>query len=338
MKTGVLLVNLGSPISPKPKDVKKYLIEFLTDRRVIDLPFLQRHLLVRGVIVPKRYRSSARLYQSIWQKEGSPLMIHSKNVAQALQDQLGHSYQVELAMRYQFPSISDRLNALKGVDRLIVFPLFPQYASATTGSVCEKVLKHLNTWNTIPALRIITSYCDHPSFIEAHLARARDYPIETYDHILFSYHGLPERHIRKADLTGTCLITKSCCENNANCYAAQCLKTTTHLAAKLNIPREKWSMAFQSRLGKVPWLRPYADHTIETLARNGKKKVLVFSPSFVADCLETLEEIAIQYKKIFIEKGGETLDLVHSLNSHPKWIEAIQTIAITQGEASSFFP
>ena len=326
MKTGILLVNLGSPLSAKPKDVKRYLTEFLTDKRVIDLPFFQRHLLVRGVIVPKRYKASAKLYQSIWTAEGSPLVVFGKKVTEKLQKKLGKNYQVELAMRYQFPSIPEKLDALRRADRLILFPLFPQYASATTGSVFEKVLRHLKTWDTFPELRMIKNYYDHPSFIEAHVARAQDYPLDIYDHILFSYHGLPERQIQKTDHTGTCLVQKECCQKNFHCYAAQCLKTATHIAAKLKIPNQKWSLAFQSRLGKTPWLKPYADAALKTLAQRGKKKVLVFSPSFVADCLETLEEIACQYQNAFLKSGGTQLDLVESLNTHPKWIEAIATM------------
>ena len=329
MKTGVLLINLGTPNSPNPGDVKRYLTEFLTDGRVIDLPPIQRNLLVRGVIVPRRFKESAKLYQSIWRKEGSPLLLYGKKVRECLQGRLGSSYQVELAMRYQNPSIEAGLGALKGLQRLILFPLFPQYASATTGSVLQKAFKSLSTWNVIPEVRVISNYFDHPAFIEAHVARAKEYAIKDYDHIFFSYHGLPERHIKKADDTGTCLVQKDCCKKNPRCYAAQCLATTEKMTEKLKIPREKWSLGFQSRLGKSPWLKPYADQELARLAKEGKKKVLVFSPAFVSDCLETLEEIGFQYKELFIHNGGELLDLVEGLNDHPKWIEAIERIIST---------
>lgn len=329
MKTGVLLINLGTPNSPKPGDVKRYLTEFLTDGRVIDLPPVQRNLLVRGVIVPRRYKESAKLYQSIWRKEGSPLLLNGKKVRECLQERLGSSYRVELAMRYQNPSIEAGLDALKGLQRLVLFPLFPQYASATTGSVLQKAFKSLSTWNVIPEVRVVSNYFDHPSFIEAHVARAKEYPIKDYDHILFSYHGLPEKHIKKADDTGTCLVQKDCCKKNPRCYAAQCLTTTEKITEKLKISRENWSLGFQSRLGKSPWLKPYADQELARLAKEGKKKVLVFSPAFVSDCLETLEEIGFQYKKLFIHNGGELLDLVEGLNDHPKWIEAIERIITT---------
>lgn len=326
MKTGVLLVNLGTPDSPHPKDVKRYLTEFLTDGRVIDLPAIRRNLLVRGLIVPKRYKESAKLYASIWGEEGSPLLTYGKKVARELQERLGESFHVELAMRYQNPSIEKGLLKLKTCDKLIVFPLFPQYASATTGSVHEKVLSILSKWEVIPEMHFISSYSNHPAFIEAHLERAKEYDLSRYDHILFSYHGLPERQIKKADHTGTCLVEKDCCAKNPHCYAAQCLGTTTKITEGLGLSKENWTLAYQSRLGKSPWIKPYSDHILEQLAREGKKRVLVFSPAFVCDCLETLEEIGYQYQELFKEKGGEALDLVEGLNDHPKWIEAIERI------------
>ncbi|MCP5506553.1 MAG: ferrochelatase [Chlamydiales bacterium] len=326
MKTGVLLVNLGTPDSPHPKDVKRYLTEFLTDGRVIDLPPLQRNLLVRGLIVPKRYKESAKLYQTIWEKEGSPLLSYGKKVAKGLQQKLGETYHVELAMRYQNPSMEEGLKKLKTYRKLIVFPLFPQYASATTGSVHEKVLKVLSKWQVIPEMRFISSYWDHPAFIQAHLERAKEYDLSSYDHILFSYHGLPERQIQKADHTGTCLVKRDCCAKNPHCYAAQCFGTTTKMTEGLGLPKEKWTLSYQSRLGKSPWIKPYSDHVLEKLAEEGKKRVLVFSPAFVCDCLETLEEIGCQYQELFKAKGGEVLDLVEGLNDHPKWIDAIERI------------
>lgn len=326
MKTGILLINLGTPDSPHPKDVKRYLTEFLTDQRVIDLPFFRRHFLVRGVIVPKRYKESAELYRLIWGKEGSPLLYYGKRVTGLLQDQLGEAFQVELAMRYQSPSIEEGLSRLKACKKLIIFPLFPQYASATTGSVHEKVLKITSQWEIIPEMRLISSYWDHPAFIEAHLERGQNYPLSSYDHILFSYHGLPERHIKKADPTGTCLIQKDCCTKNSHCYAAQCLGTTTKIAEGLSLSKEDWTLSYQSRLGKSPWMQPYSDHILEKLAREGKKRVLVFSPAFVCDCLETIEEIGCQYRRLFQENGGEVLDLVEGLNDHPKWIDAMTRI------------
>lgn len=325
-KVGILLVNLGTPNSPKPKDVKRYLKEFLTDKRVIDLPFIQRHLLVQGVIIPKRYKESAKLYESIWTKEGSPLLVYGKKVEILLQEKLGEGFDVKLAMRYQNPSIESGLAALRGCQKLIILPLFPQFASASTGSVYQKVFEILSKWEIIPELHMISNYANHPALIEAFATRGREKEIETFDHILFSYHGLPEHQVQKADRTGRCLKISDCCEKNPSCYSAQCFATTKGIVANLKIPEGKWSQCFQSRLGKDPWLKPYAATVLEKLATDGKKKVLVFCPAFVADCLETLEEIEGQYQKDFKASGGEILELVKGLNDHPKWIEALEIL------------
>ncbi|MBF5058688.1 ferrochelatase [Candidatus Neptunochlamydia vexilliferae] len=326
MSIGVLLVNLGTPTSSAPSDVKRYLTEFLTDGRVIDLPPLKRNLLVRGIIVPKRYKESAKLYQSIWTKEGSPLLVYGKKVEALLQEKLGEAYQVKLAMRYQTPSIEEGLNALKVSKKLIILPLFPQYASATTGSVHQKVFDILSNWEVIPEVRFIDQYASHPTLIDAFCARGKEYDLESYDHIVFSYHGLPERQLRKADQTGTCLKTTDCCQKNPRCYAAQCLATTKAIVKRLYISPEKWSHCFQSRLGKDPWIKPYTGPVLQSLVEKGAKRVLVFCPAFVADCLETLEEIGSQYRKEFTEAGGEVLDLVRGLNDHPKWIDTLEEL------------
>ncbi|NGX50490.1 MAG: Ferrochelatase [Chlamydiae bacterium] len=314
MTKGILLVNLGTPDSPKEEDVKRFLKEFLTDGRVIDLPYLKRHFLVRCIIVPKRYRTSAKNYQSIWSEEGSPILRHGKRVESLLQERLGDGYRVRLAMRYQNPSIEEGLEALRGVDNLTVFPLFPQYASATTGSVHQKVFEVLSKWRVIPSLRLISHYEKHPALIDAFAAVASKYALDSYDHILFSYHGLPEKLVKKEESSAP------------YCYPAQCLATTRSIAKKLKIPEERWSHCYQSRLGKDPWIKPYTTSLLDRLVDEGRKRVLLLSPSFVCDCLETLEEIQCTYKNRFIERGGEALDLVQGLNDHPKWIDAIETI------------
>ena len=326
MKTGILLVNLGTPDSPEPKDVKRYLTEFLTDGRVIDLPPAKRNLLVRGIIIPKRYRESAKAYQSIWRKEGSPLLIYGRKVERLLQERLGGEYQVKLAMRYQNPSIDEGLEALRRCQKLIILPLFPQYASASTGSVLQKVMEEVSKWLTIPDVTLISHYETHPQLIEAFAERGREHDLGDFDHILMSYHGLPERQLRNSDQTGTCLKISNCCENNPSCYAAQCLATSKKIAEALEIPEGKWSQCFQSRLGKDPWIRPYASDVLQDLAERGAKNILVFCPSFVADCLETLEEIEGQYAEEFKRAGGNKLELVQGLNDHPKWIEALESI------------
>lgn len=323
---GVLLVNLGTPNSPKPSDVYRYLTEFLTDARVIDYPRWKRELLVRGIIVPFRFRQSAALYKKLWTSEGSPLLIHSQNDARLLQESLGPTYKVELAMRYQNPSIQKGLNSLRDsqVSEIIVLPLFPQYASATTGSIQQKVMEIVKEWPTIPKMTFISSYETDPRMIEAFCERGRKYPIESYDGVLFSFHGLPMRQIKKADCTNTCLSSK-CCEKlearNRHCYSAQCYATARAIAMSLSI--KNYQICFQSRLGNEPWLQPYASDILHECAAKGMKKLLVFSPSFVSDCLETTLEIGEEYAAEFIQAGGKSLQLVEGLNSHPLWIEAL---------------
>lgn len=329
--TGVLLVNLGTPRSPTGRDVFRYLIEFLTDKRVMDLPWLRRQLLVRGLIVPTRYRQSTSYYKQIWTPEGSPLMVYGKQVKERLQHTLGKEFHVELAMRYQEPSIEEGLAALidKGINHLIVLPLFPQYASATTGSVHERVMQILSRYPVIPRLTLIDQYATDPGLISAFCEVAAPYALEEYDHVLFSFHGLPERHLKAADRNKNCCLKKAdCCQRlsqeNQNCYAAQCYATARAIAEKLDLSVSGYSICFQSRLGKDPWLQPYTSGRIAELAKEGKKRVLVFCPAFVCDCLETLFEIGVEYAAEFKHAGGQQLDLVPGLNAHPSWISTLK--------------
>lgn len=312
MSTAILLINLGTPLSPQPKDVYRYLIEFLTDERVIDFSWLKRQLLVRGIIVPNRYKLSAKAYSAIWEKEGSPLMIHSLNLKEALQKHLGENFHIELAMRYQTPTIEKAIATLlkKEPEHLIIFPLFPQYASATTGSVHQKVMEVLKSAKVFPKLTFLSHFANHPALLDAYKELAAPYSVDDYDHILFSYHGLPKRQ-----LTG-----------NAFCYEKQCYNMTDGLMKKLDIPKEKCSISFQSRLGRDPWLEPFTNETLLQLANQGKKRVLVFCPSFVCDCLETIFEIGEEYNEEFLQAGGEKLQLVPGLNSHPAWVKAVASI------------
>lgn len=332
-KIGILLVNLGTPNSAKPRDVFNYLNEFLTDERVIDLPWLKRQLLVRGIIVPTRFRQSAQQYQHIWTKEGSPLLIHCKTIKNKLQKSLGKDYHISLAMRYQSPSILNGLNELKdaNVEEILIFPLFPQYASATTGSVHQSVMETLSTWHVIPKITFINSFYDHPAFINAFCEVAKKHDLTNYDHILFSFHGLPEKHIKNADNHQFCLKENCCkkiCPKNRFCYKAQCYSTAEAIAKQLGLPPSKYTVCFQSRLGKDPWIEPYTNEMIHQCSQNNIKKILVFSPAFICDCLETIYEIASEYKKEFLSQGGESLELVEGLNDHPKWIEALQNIIL----------
>lgn len=332
-RTGVLLVNLGTPNSPNEKDVYKYLIEFLLDERVIDYSWLKRQALVRGVIVPSRYKQSAELYRHIWTKEGSPLLVHGKNLQKGLQVALGDAFIVELAMRYQNPSIKAGLEKLQKahVNKIVIFPLFPQYSSATTGSVHQKVMECIQSWEVIPALHFFNQFHDHPSFINAICENAKKHSIADYDHILFSFHGLPERQIQKADLTKNCL-KKGCCQSktkaNKFCYKSQCISTAQRIVEELNIDKNHFTICFQSRLGKDPWLQPYTQDEINNCAKKGWKKILVFSPSFVCDCLETTCEISYEYGKEFRNLGGEKLQLVEGLNSEPAWIQGLKEIIL----------
>ncbi len=333
-KTGVLLVNLGTPQSPRPKDVHKYLVEFLTDERVMDVPWLQRQLLVRGIIVPRRCKTVAATYQSIWTPEGSPLLTYGIQVQRLLQEKLGDSFHVSLAMRYQTPSIPDVLKELEKMHlkELIILPLFPHYTSATTGSIHQKVMEQLKKWNTLPELRFINSYPTHPLLVKSFSENARAFNLSHYDHFLFSFHGLPERQIKKADKSGTCLNSKICCKqinsDNKHCYAAQCHATAQAISNHLQLPLEHTSLCYQSRLGRNPWLQPYATDTLTQLAKLGIKKLLVFSPAFVADCLETLYEIKVEYSHLFKKQGGEQLDLVPSLNTNLTWIQTLEDLVL----------
>jgi len=328
-KTGILLVNLGTPDSPATSDVRRYLVEFLTDPRVIDIPFLQRQLLVRGIIAPFRSPKSAKSYKEIWTSEGSPLAVISRSQADAIQASLGDAYQVELAMRYQNPSIASALEKFKGkrIKEIKVVPLFPQYASATTGSVHQEVMRVLSTWQVIPDVRFVNSYPDHPGMIAAFAELGRAAGIDSYDHILFSYHGLPERQLVKADSHGHCLRQPQCCEvrgdHNHYCYGAQCYATTHAIVKELGLESGTYTTSFQSRLGKTPWKKPYTIDTLKELVKQGNKKVLVFCPAFTSDCLETIFEIGTEYQEDFKHWGGEELTLVEGLNLNSVWLDAL---------------
>lgn len=331
--TGVLLVNLGTPESPTKLAVKKYLTEFLLDPRVIDIPWLKRQLLVRGAIIPSRLNQSLQSYRAIWTQDGSPLLVHSQKAAALLQKRLGNDFSVRLAMRYQTPSIAEGVDHLLqlNIKQLIVLPLFPQYASATTGSVFEKIANTLSSYTRIPKISFVDHFYDHPSFIHAFKSVSTPFSPEDYDHVLFSFHGLPERQLRKGGNKDFCTKANCCekqCPQNQHCYAAQCYQTAYRIAERCGI--SNYSVCFQSRLGKEPWIQPFTSDTLVAQAKKGAKKVLVFCPAFVADCLETIYEISVEYQELFKHAGGERLDLVPSLNSHPAWIEALERIVQEQ--------
>jgi ferrochelatase len=330
MKTTVLLVNLGTPDSPSVADVRSYLRQFLNDPRVVDLPWLVRKVLVNLIIVPFRAPKSAEIYQKLWTEQGSPIILHGERVQELLQERLGPDYTVELAMRYKNPSLPDVLERVRqsNPDRIIVLPLFPQYASASTGSALQEVMDIVRNWWVIPNVDFISQYWEHPAFIRALIERGKQYDWRDYDHVLFSYHGLPERQVDKVYDTGMCR-DRDCeheiTEENKYCYKATCYATTRLLAGGLGIPQDNYTVCFQSRLDKR-WLEPFADSMVVEQAKKGAKNLLVFSPSFVADCLETTIEIADEYQLLFEEHGGEKIQLVESLNDHPAWIDALEAL------------
>lgn len=332
--TGVLLVNLGTPDSTSTPDVRKYLREFLSDPRVLDINPVVRTLLLNLVIAPFRSPKSAASYREVWMNEGSPLMVYGKQVRHSLQDSLGPEFHVQLAMRYQSPSIDLALENFRkeGIDHIRVIPMFPHYASASTGSVHEKIMDIVSKWQVIPQISFLKSYHDEPGMIEAFAINGERHKPETYDHIVFSFHGLPVRQLRKSDLSGTyCQANGVCCSNlnetNKNCYAAQCHHTARLLAERLKIDKSNYTISFQSRLGRDPWIRPSTQETVLRLAAEGKKRVLIFCPAFVADCLETLFEVTTELKDEFVAAGGEHVQLVESLNNEPKWIETLVKLA-----------
>jgi protoporphyrin/coproporphyrin ferrochelatase len=331
--TGILLVNLGTPDAPTRSAVYRYLQEFLLDPRVIDIHPLARNLLVRGIIAPFRSGKSAEAYRELWTEQGSPLKIYGERLTAQVQQLLGPEYLVRLAMRYQQPSIASGIADLMRakVSKIKVFTLFPQYASATVGSVHEEVMRVLSGQQVIPALEFVSSYPDWPAMVEIFAQNARRYDLSSYDHILFSYHGVPQRHLRKADAFQHCLQRPDCCQTltptNQFCYSAQCYATTRAIANALNIKPEQYTVCFQSRLGRDPWTQPYTVRVIEQLAKErGAKRLLVFCPAFTADCLETTIEIGAEYREDFEKWGGQHLDLVESLNDSPQWAKAVATL------------
>jgi protoporphyrin/coproporphyrin ferrochelatase len=327
--TGILIVNLGTPDAPTRPAVYRYLKQFLLDPRVIDINPLARNLLVRGIIAPFRSGKSAKAYRELWTDKGSPLKFYGENLVAQVQQLLGPDYAVELAMRYQNPSIESAIGKLMQaqVSKIKVFTLFPQYASATTGSVHEEVMRVLGRQQIIPAVEFVSAYPTWEPMIGLFAKNAARFDLAQYDHILFSYHGLPQRQLRKADAFNHCLQKADCCQTltpvNRFCYSAQCYATTQAIANQLNIAPDRYTVCFQSRLGRDPWTQPYTVQVIEKLARAGNKRLLVFCPAFTADCLETTIEIGEEYREDFIKWGGERLDLVESLNDKPEWARAV---------------
>lgn len=326
-KKVLLLINTGTPDEPKVGAVRRYLSEFLNDRRVIDIPWLFRKLLVNLIIVPFRAPVSTRKYRDLWTDNGSPLLYNLNNLVNKVRAGLKDEYEVIGSMRYGNPSLESTLDHIRSLspEEILILPLFPHYASSTTGSVNEYILNKVGKWDLIPEIRFIGQFYSHPVYIDAMTSHLRTYDPLSYDHVLFSYHGLPLSHIEKIH-PGTDCSSCSCdklfpaeCQM---CYKATCYATTRSLADKLNLFPDKFSTSFQSRLTRR-WLEPFTDSVLIKLAKSGEKKVLVIAPSFVADCLETIVEIDEEYRTLFKKEGGGEFVMAKSLNDNDRWAEAI---------------
>jgi len=323
----IVVINLGTPKAPQKKAVSAYLTQFLNDKRVIDIPWLFRKILVNLIIIPFRVRNSSKLYQQLWTLKGSPLLFHLESLVKKLQEKTKNSYKVYAAMRYGEPALDKVLNEIQTANytEVVFFPLFPQYASSTTGSVYELIAQKTKNWERLPSFKFIHQYYDHPAFIDAFATQINRYDWNSFDEVIFSYHGLPNRHLDKIHpsvLSGTCTCEIEMPEHGHLCYKATCYETTRLLTHKLQIPKEKYTVGFQSRLSKN-WMTPFTDQLIEQKANEGIKSILMIAPSFTADCLETTIELGYEYKHLFMEKGGEKYTLVPSLNDEDIWVDAI---------------
>jgi len=331
-KTAILLINLGTPDSPKTFDVGSYLFEFLNDKRVIDIPWLLRKILVNLLIVPFRAPKSAKIYKDLWTDKGSPIIYHTHDLCEKLNIVLGSDYHVEYAMRYKNPSLKKTLESWEGKNfkQIIILPLFPHYASATNGSVIEEAMDVIKKWWVIPELSFVSQFYNEEFYLKGFEEKGNAHNFKEYDHILFSFHGLPERHVDKVYKDGLCKDKD--CEHGINdenifCYKATCYETAIQLAKRFKLKEEDYTVGFQSRLGRG-WVEPFSDEIIINLAKNGAKKLLVFSPAFVADCLETIIEIGDEYQELFEEHGGEKVQLVESLNSSDTFVHGLKDLIL----------
>lgn len=325
MKHGLLLINLGTPDQADVRSVRRYLRQFLADKRVITLPALIRYILLYGFILPFRPRRTAQAYQSIWTSHGSPLLYNSEAFTLKLQAKLGNDYKVALGMRYGSPSLAEAIENLRYCEHITILPLFPQYSSAATGSAIAKAIETLAQNTIIPSFQVIRDFHQTAGYIKAQANLIKPY-VTTHDFILFSFHGVPANHLLIDDCKLKC--NEKCSSHSAlnhGCYRAQCLRTTNLLAKTLSLKASQYRASFQSRLGKTPWITPYTDRIMEQLATQGVKRLAIACPSFVADCLETLEEIGLRAKEQWHELGGEKFTLIPSLNDDPLWVDAVAT-------------
>ncbi len=330
-KQGVILINLGTPDAPTTKAVRRYLRDFLNDPRVIDIPGFLRWILVNLLIVPFRSFSTKKAYQEIWTEEGSPLLVHTKRLQNEVSAKLGSSYIVEFGMRYGKPTINLAVKKLVAAhcETIHILPLFPQYSSAATGSAIAETLRELASSHNVPKIIIHQEFYQNPDYIEALAESITKHRSTTKNHYLFSYHGLPERQITKSDGEKICSRHEECpapVGKRKFCYRAQCYETTRMVAKKLSLKRNQYTVCFQSRIGKTPWIHPYTEETLKDLATKGIKDLTVICPSFVSDCLETLEEIGIRAKQQWAELGGNSLTLIPCLNEDVKFVNTIHNL------------
>jgi len=340
-KTAVLLANLGSPDSYEVRDVRNYLREFLMDERVIDIPYLLRTIIVQGIIVPFRARKSAAKYKTIWTESGSPLIHISKLVQTKLQDQL--KLTVELCMRYAKltpqAAFSRLTKSHPQLEEVILVPLYPHYAMSSYETAVEHIKKIHQDGNYSFQLKVVPPFYNESSYILSLANSIKPYLEKPFDHILFSYHGIPERHVKKTDITKAhCMVNENCCNVNSvahrTCYSHQ-VRMTTHLTAQvLGLPQEKFSTSFQSRLGADAWLKPYTAKQLSLFPKQGVKKLLIVCPAFVSDCLETLEEIQMEGKEIFMRNGGDRFEVIPCLNERQEWIETLAELVKKETTAS----
>ncbi|WP_167616902.1 ferrochelatase [Maribellus sediminis] len=338
MKTAILLLNVGSPDAPTVPAVRRYLTQFLNDKRVIDLPWLLRKFLVNAIIIPFRVKNSTKLYLRLWTKKGSPLIFLTEELREKLEQKQKDGDKVFAAMRYGNPSIKKALKEIKseGFEKIILVPLFPQHAMSTTETAVTAAEKRIKKLGIKAEVKSVEQFYDHPKFLESFVKQGQKYDLSKYDHVIFSYHGLPNRHIEKCH-PGINLAVCNCTtagipEHGKKCYRATSYETSRLLAKQLNLKPEDYTVSYQSRLSKN-WLTPFTDVTLDEKLKEGKKKILVFAPSFVTDCLETTLEIGVEYGDEFYKNGGEKLQLVESLNAEDHWVEALNEIIKDQTTA-----
>lgn len=333
-KKAVLMMSLGTPDSPGWFDVASYLSQFLTDKRIINIPWLLRYILVNLIIVPTRAFSSSKSYKELWTERGSPLKYHMEDLTEKVSVELRETHDIYYAMRYKNPSITNVLKEIqsKSYDEIILFPVFPQYSSAANGSFLECAMQEISKWNVIPTIKTVDQFYDNEDFLNAFVENMNKFNLDKYEKIIFSYHGLPKSQLDDVYPDGKC-DDRNCEQgvvgDNHHCYKATCFETTKLLVEKLNLDESKTITSFQSRLDSK-WVTPFSDKVIEEFASMGVKNILVVSPSFTGDCLETIIEIGDEYEELFIEKGGHNLDYVPSLNSNDNWVKCVVNLVKEQ--------